>query len=175
MNDVIKVLNERRSSRKYLDKMPSDEELNAIIEAGLRAPSGMNKQGSIILCIKDKELRDKLEMINAKIATGRYDGKPFYNAPVVFVVLYDKSVGTGIYDATLTAGNMLNAAYSLGLGSCWIHRAKETFESPEWKELLKSFGLEGEYEGVANVIVGYNDPSHKPFEKAIKENRIFVK
>ena len=175
MNDVIKVLNERRSTKRYLDKMPSDEDLKAIIDAGLSAPSGMNRQGSIIICIKDKSKRDKLEMLNAQIATGRYDGKPFYNAPVVFVVLYDKSVGPGIYDATLTAANMLNAAYSLGLGSCWIHRAKEEFETPEWKDLLKSFGLDGDYEGVANIIVGYKDPSYEPSEKIIKENRVFVK
>lgn len=167
------MLTKRRSVKNYKDEMVSDELIQKVIDAGLCAPSGMNKQTSIILCIKDKEIRDKLELMNAKIL-GNEGIKPFYNAPVVLVVLYKSDERNGIYDATLTAANMLNAAYALGLGSCWIHRAKEAFEMEEGKEILKKMGVSSEYTGVANIIIGYND-DYMPKQKSISEGRVFTK
>lgn len=172
---MINELIERRSCKKFKEDMIPDDIIDMVISAGLHAPSGMNKQSSIILCIKDKECRDKLEALNSYFASGKYDGKPFYNAPVVLVVLYDKSVGTGIYDASLTMANMLNAASMLSLGSCWIHRAKEEFETEEGKALLESLGVKGDYEGVGHVILGYKDESYTPRDKEIKDCRVFKK
>ena len=164
----------RRSCKKYRGDMVPDELIDKVIKAGLYAPSGMNKQAPIILAIKDKNLRDRLERMNAEIAGMRYDGKPFYNAPVVLVVLADKNVSTYKYDGALCLDNMLNEAYNLGLGSCWIHRAKEEFESEEGKAILNDLGVLGEYEGIGHCIIGYSD-GYEPKEKLIKDNRVFKK
>ena len=155
MNEVLKTIKERRSIRSFKPDMPAKSDLEAIAEAGLYAASGMNRQSAIILAITDKATRDRLAASNAAIM-GR-DGDPFYGAPAVFVVLYDRAVRTGIYDGSLVLGNMMLAAHSLGLGSIWIHRAKEEFEQSEWKKLLADLGVEGDYEGVGNLAVGYSD------------------
>ena len=87
------------------------------------------------------------------------DGDPFYGAPVVLIVLADKNIGTHIYDGSLVMGNLMLAAHSLGIGSCWIHRAKEEFSSPEGKEILREIGIDGEYEGIGHCVLGYIDGS----------------
>ena len=171
MNDILIT---RRSCKKYKSDMVPDELIDKVISAGLHAASGMNRQAPIILAIKDKKLRDRLEEMNANIAGMRYDGKPFYNAPVVLVVLADKNVSTYKYDGALCLGNMLNEAYSLGLGACWIHRAYEEFESDEGKEILRELGVSGDYEGIGHCILGYND-GYEPKEKIIREGRVFKK
>ena len=153
MNQTINDILSRRSCKAYRDELPTKEQLDTIIEAGLYAASGRNRQGAIMLCVTDKALRDRLCALNAKILGTTAD--PFYNAPAVIVVLADKTVSTSIYDGSLVMGNLMLAAHAIGLGSCWIHRAKEVFEDEEGKEILASLGLEGEYEGVANIIVGH--------------------
>ena len=160
----------RKSVKKYKSDPVPKEMLEKIIQAGLNAPSGLNKQAAVILAVTDKKVRDELSKINAgKDPFLRPD--PFYNAPCVLVVLADKSVPTSIYDGTLVMENLMLAAHALGLGACWIHRAKETFETPEWKEFLQKLGLTGEYEGIGNCIVGYADTV--PEKKPRKENRVF--
>jgi nitroreductase len=138
-----------------------------VVEAGTFAATGRNRQSPIILAVSNKETRDKLSKLNAKILG--MDGDPFYGAPVVLVVLADKSVNTRVYDGSIVMANMMLAAHSLGLGSCWIHRAKETFELPEGKEILSSLGIEGEYEGIGNCILGYADGT-LPQARPRKEN-----
>ena len=157
MNEVIKVLMERRSIRKFKAEMPPRELIEQIVEAGLYAPSGMGRQSSLILAVTDKKLRDRLSDMNRRIL-GRPEGTdPFYGAPAVLVVLADKSVPTCVYDGSLTMGNMLNAAHALGLGGIWIHRAKQEFETEEMKALLRELGVEGEYEGIGHCALGYAD------------------
>lgn len=158
--DTIKT---RRSIRKYQDRIPTDAELKTIAEAGTYAATGMNKQAPIILVVKSREVRDRLSKLNASVMGA--DGDPFYGAPVVMVVLADRKVPTYIYDGSLVMGNMMLAAKELGLGSCWIHRAREVFDMPEGKEILHKLGIEGEYEGIGNLIVGYTDgdePAARP-------------
>ena len=169
--DTMQNLCTRRSVKKYKsDPVPQDL-LEKIIEAGLCAPSGLNKQAAIILAVTDRQVRDELSRLNAgKDPFLRPD--PFYNAPCVLVVLADKSVPTSIYDGTLVMSNLLHAANALGLGACWIHRAKETFEMPEGKALLKKLGIKGEYEGVGNCIIGYMDGEYPP-AKPRKGNRVY--
>lgn len=170
MNEIIKNILERRSIRKYKDKEVTEELIDEVLKAGTYAPSGMNRQSPIIVAITNKEIRDKLSKINAKIMG--VDTDPFYGAPVVIVVLADKNVPTHIYDGSLVMENMMLAANSLGLGSCWIHRAKEEFETEEGKEILKSLGIKGEYEGIGNCILGYLD-NEKIEAKPRKENYIY--
>lgn len=172
MNDVIKAMIERRSIRKFKSDMPSKELVDEVINAGLYAASGMGKQNPIIISVTNKEFRDKLAKINAKIAGWPEDFDPFYGAPVVLIVLADKNWFTGVYDGSLVIGNMMLAADTLGLGSCWIHRAKEEFEMKEYKELLKNLGVEGEWEGVGHCAIGYADmPKPTPPER--KNGRVF--
>ncbi len=172
MNEIIKAMEERRSIRKYKPDMVPKEIIDQIIEAGLYAASGMNKQGVLVVAVTNKELRDRLSAANGKIA-GAPDGfDPFYGAPVVLIVLSDKSSPICVYDGTLCMGNLMLAAYSLGIGSCWIHRAKEEFEMDEFKEILKELGIEGEYEGIGHCILGYVDGEY-PQAPDRKENRVF--
>lgn len=162
MNEVIKAIKERRSIRKFKADMPKKEDIDQIIEAGLYAASAMNKQAVITLAVTDKELRDRLSKENSRIFGKGDDFDPFYGAPVILVVLADKSFAPSIYDGSLVMGNMMLAAHSLGLGSIWVHRAKEEFEMPEYKQLLKDLGIEGEWEGVGHCAIGYVDGAYPP-------------
>ena len=155
MNEAIKNMVERRSVRSYKSDAVPKEIIDEIIKAGTYAPTGMNRQSPIIIAVTNKEMRDKLSKMNATVMGS--SGDPFYGAPVVLVVLADKSIRTSVYDGSLVMGNLLNAAHSLGIGSCWIHRAKEVFETDYGKELLKSLGINGDYEGVGSCILGIPD------------------
>lgn len=171
MNETLKVLEERRSCRRFKPDMITEEELNSVIKAGTYAPTGMGKQSPIIIAVTNKDLREKLAKENAKIAG--WEGRdPFYGAPVVLIVLADKTIWTHVEDGSLVIGNMLNAAESLGLGSIWIHRAKEEFESDFGKELLKELGIEGEYEGIGHCALGYWD-GEKQAAVPRKENYVY--
>ncbi len=170
MTEVIKSIISRRSVKSYKSDPVPQELLDAILEAGTYAPTGRNMQSPIIIAVTDKSIRDKLSRLNASIMGA--DGDPFYGAPVVLVVLADRQRSTYLYDGSLVMGNLMLAAHSLGLGSCWIHRAKETFETSEGKELLASLGIEGNYEGIGNCVIGY--PDKLPAEqKPRKDNYIY--
>ena len=153
MAETLITLKTRRSCRAYKPELIEEEKLNAIIEAGTYAATGMGKQSPIIIAVTDKEMRDRLSKMNAAIMGVNSD--PFYGAPEVLIVLANKKVGTYIYDGSLVMGNMMNAAADLGVASCWIHRAKEEFESEEGKEILKKLGIEGDYEGIGHLVIGY--------------------
>lgn len=170
MSNTLDAIKARRSIRKYKSDPVPKETLDKIIEAGLYAPSGMGRQSTIIISVTNKEVRDRLSKLNAKIMGS--DSDPFYGAPAVLIVLADKNCPTGIYDGSLVMQNLMLAAHELGLGSCWIHRAKEEFELPEGKEILKSLGIKGEYEGIGHCIVGYTD-GEEPSPAARKENRVY--
>ena len=153
MADTLTTLKTRRSCRAYKPDHVEEDKLNAIIEAGTYAATGMGKQSPIILVIKDQAVRDQLTKLNA--AAMGMDIDPFYGAPELLVVLANKAIPTYVYDGSLVMGNMMNAAADLGVASCWVHRAKEEFESEEGKAILKKLGIEGNYEGIGNLILGY--------------------
>ena len=171
MNETLKVLETRRSCRNFdPDKMISEEDLNAIIKAGTYAPTGMGKQSPIIIAVTNKEMRDKISKENAKIMGT--DSDPFYAAPVILIVLANKESRTYQYDGSLVMGNLLNAAESLGLGSIWIHRAKEEFESDFGKKILADLGIEGDYEGIGHCALGYAaEPAKAPAPR--KDNYVY--
>ena len=169
MNEIMKNIFERRSIRKYKNKMVDEQLIDKVLEAGTYAPSGINMQSPIIIAVTNKEMRNKLSEINAKIMGKDID--PFYGAPVVLVVLADKNCPTYIYDGSVVMENMMLAATSLNLGSCWIHRAKEMFETEDGKKILQSLGISGNYEGIGNCILGYPDETVK--DKKIKDNHIY--
>lgn len=145
----------RRSCRAYKPDLIEEEKLEKIITAGTYAATGMGRQSPIIIAVTNKELRDKLSAMNARIMGKSEDFDPFYGAPELLIVLADKSAPTYIYDGTLVMGNLMNAAADLGVDSCWIHRAKEEFASEEGKEILRSLGIEGDYEGIGHLVLGY--------------------
>lgn len=157
MNEIIKAMTERRSIRKFKSRMPSRDLIAQVIDAGLYAASGNGKQAAVIVAVTQKDLRDRLSADNCKVGGWQEGFDPFYGAPVILIVLADKNRPTGIYDGSLVMGNLMLAAHSLGLGSIWIHRAKEEFEQPEWKQFLKDLGLEGEWEGIGHCALGYMD------------------
>lgn len=170
METIVNNMITRRSIRKYKSDMIPKETLDTILKAGTYAATGMGKQSPIIIAVTNKELRDKLSAMNAKIMGT--DSDPFYGAPVVLIVLANKERPTYIYDGSLVMGNLMNAAHACGIGSCWIHRAKEEFESEEGKELLKSLGIEGDYEGIGHCVLGYID-GEEPEAAPRKDSYVF--
>ena len=169
-NQTLEVLKTRRAIRSYEERIPEKELLDKVLEAGTYAPTGMGAQSPIIVAVTDRQTRDRLAELNAAVMGGGSD--PFYGAPAVLVVLADRSVPTYLYDGSLVMGNLMNAAHAVGLGSCWIHRAKEVFDSEEGKALLKEWGIEGDYEGIGNCIIGY-PKGEAPQPKARKAGYVY--
>ncbi|MBE6848751.1 MAG: nitroreductase family protein [Ruminococcus sp.] len=150
----------RRSVRQYKPDMVPRDTIEQIVKAGTYAATGRNKQSPIIIAVTNRALRDKLSAMNAAIMGT--DTDPFYGAPVVLIVLADKSVPTYLYDGSLVMGNLMLAAHACGVDSCWIHRAKEEFASEEGKQLLASLGITGDYEGIGHCILGYAETEPAP-------------
>ena len=161
MNEVLKVLKERRSIRAFRPEPLKKEDLDAIVEAGLYAPSAKNLQSTKLVVVRDAAVLARLERLNSRIL-GTPEGTPFYGAPEAIVVLSDSEYPNWLQDGSLVMGNLMNAAAALGIGSCWIHRAKEEFETEEGKKILKDLGIEGEYEGIGHCILGYPAADPKP-------------
>jgi nitroreductase len=170
VNETLKTLIERRSCRSYKSDPIPAEVLDQILEAGTFAATGMGKQSPIMIAVTDKQTRDQLSKMNAAVMGASND--PFYGAPVVIVVLANRAVPTYLYDGSLVMGNLMNAAHSLGIASCWIHRAKEEFDSAEGKAILKDLGIEGDYEGIGHCILGYAAQENKTAAPR-KENYIY--
>lgn len=162
MNETLKCILARRSCKDYKPDAVPGEALDAIIEAGVFAASGMNMQSPVIVAVTDRETRDLVSRLNSLYDRG-HRPDPFYGAPVILVVLAKADVPTAVYDGSLVLGNMMLAATSLGLGNCWIHRAKEVFASEEGRALLSKWGLDADgYVGVGNLAVGYAASEPKP-------------
>lgn len=170
LNETLELMQTRRSVRDFKPDMVPEDILDKIIEAGLWAANGRNRQSPIIIKVTDKSVRDRLSRLNAEIMGT--DSDPFYGAPAVLIVLADKNAPTYLYDGSLVMGNLMLAAHSLGIGSCWIHRAKEEFESEEGKALLKKWGIEGDYEGIGHCVLGYA-AAELPAAKPRKENYVY--
>ena len=170
MSKVLEEMKTRRSIRKFKPDMIPQDILDRIIEAGTFAANGRGAQNTIIIQVTNKEIRDEIAKRNADIMGSNTD--PFYGAPVILIVLGKKDWPTHVYDGSLVIGNLMLAAHDLGIGSCWIHRAKEEFERPEYQALLKKLGIEGEWEGIGHCAVGYID-GEAPKAAKRKDNRVF--
>ena len=154
--EALECMLTRKSVKKYKSDPVPKELLEKIIQAGLNAPSGLNKQAAVILAVTDRQVRDELSKLNAgKDPFFRAD--PFYGAPVVLVVLADKSVPTYLYDGSLVMENLQLAAHALGLGACWIHTAKQVSETEAGKKILEVANINGEYEGIGFCVLGIPD------------------
>lgn len=169
MNQTIQDLKQRRSVRQFKEEQISDELLDIVLEAGTFAPTGMNRQSPLMVAVQNKETIEALRKMNAAIL-GNPDADPFYGAPTIIVVFADKNVRTCREDGSLVIGNLCNAAHAVGLGACWIHRAREEFETEEGKALMKEWGVADNYEGIGHCILGI--PAMIPETKPRKENYI---
>lgn len=156
MQETLQDLKTRRSCRKYKPEQIKEEELEKILEAGTYAPTGMGVQCPKIVVVQDQETISYLSSLNAAVMGSK--GDPFYGAPTVLIVLAERSRPTYVDDGNLVIGNLLNAAHAVGVDSCYIYRAREVFNSKEGKELLEKWGIQGDYEGIGNVILGYGLP-----------------
>ena len=172
MNEIVQAMVTRRSCRQYWDRPVPEELLDQVLLAGTYAANGRGRQAGRIVVLTKKEDITALEKLNAQ-ALGNPEAQPFYGAPVVLVVLADKSVHTAVEDGSLVIGNMLLAAHALGLGACWIHLAREEFESPEGKTLLAKWGITGDYIGVGHCILGY--PASAPQAAAPRKENFVTK
>lgn len=161
MNEILKCLQERRSCRSFLPKQVDEETLDAILTSGTYAASGRGRQSAKIVVLQKPEDIAALERMNAAVL-GAPDAHPFFGAPTVCVVLADAEAGTAVEDGALVIGNLMTAAWSLGVGSCWVHRAREEFASDEGKKLLEQWGIEGNYIGVGHCVLGYPTGEFRP-------------
>ena len=172
MENLLELLNSRRSVRKYkADQVPQDI-LDRIIEAGLYAPSGKGQQNTVIIQVTDPALREEIVRRNREIGGWEPGFDPFYGAPAMLIVLAKKDWPNRVYDGSVVMENLMLAAHALGVGSCWIHRAKEEFETPWGKELLKSLGIEEDYEGIGHCALGYAE-GETPKAAARKDGRVY--
>lgn len=169
MDAMVNLLT-RRSIRKYKSDMLPREVIEKIAEAGTYAPTGKNQQSPIILAVTNKELRDRMSKLNAVVLGS--DSDPFYGAPVVLVVLAERSNPNHVYDGSLVMGNLMLAAHAMGIGSCWINRARQVFDTEEGKAILRDLGIEGDYEGIGNCILGYPE-GEEPQARPRKENWLY--
>lgn len=160
MNNLYEAILSRRSVKSFTDEQVPKELLEQVIEAGRYAPSGMNAMAPIFIAVQDPEVIAKLSKMNAQVMG--IDGDPFYGAPTVILVLSNRERSTWLEDGSLALGNLQLAAHALGLGSCWIHRCRQMFESEEGQALLKEWGVEGDYAGVGCCILGYQKDAPKP-------------
>lgn len=171
MATTLEDLRNRRSCRSYQSRQITEEELQQVLEAGMYAPTGMGAQSPVIVAVQDPAVIERLRGMNAAIL-GHPEADPFYGAPTVLIVLADKSAPTYFYDGCCVMDNLLNAAEAAGLGSCWIHRAKEEFESDAGKAMLAKWGIQGDYEGIGHCVLGYRE-GDKPAPAPRKENYVY--
>ncbi len=167
--EALEVLKNRRAIRKYKADQITDEELNAVLEAGTFAPTGAGTQGVQIVAVQSPEYRKRVAALNAAVMGKDMD--PYYGAPTIVLVFETDASFTPGYDGPAVCTNMVNAAYAVGLGSCWIHRCKQMFEMEEGKELLKEWGLPEDLKGSCSIALGYADCEH-PAAKPRKENYV---
>ena len=170
MKTTVDDLKTRRSCRAYLPKQVDQDVLKEILEAGTYAPTGKGLMSPKMVVVQDPEMIRAISRMNAAIMGTEND--PFYGAPTLVIVFADASVPTYVEDGSLVMGNLMLAAHALGIGSCWIHRAKEEFERPEGLEILKSLGISGEYEGIGHCVLGYVKGDY-PKTLARKENWVY--
>ena len=178
MQSTIDVLKNRRSVKSFTDELVSKDDLEKILEAAVNAPSGMNLQSPKIIVIQRKKIIERFSMWNKSFYPKEFSETlpegfdPFYNASTLLIVLVDKNISTCVEDGSLVIGNILNAASSLGIGSCWIHRAREEFDSLQGKELLKVWGLSEDYIGIGHVVLGYPAEDYEANKKEIKKDYV---
>ena len=159
MNQTIKDLQTRRSIRKFRDEQISDEDLKTILETGTYAPTGRGAQSPKIVVIQDEEKIRELSAWNRSFfpVSVPDDMDPFYGAKTLLIVLADSEMPTYVEDGASVLAVLVNAAHAVGVGSCWIHRARDEFSSEKGKEMLREWGIPERYEGIGHVVLGYPD------------------
>lgn len=174
MNEILKAIRERRSIRKYKSELPSADLVQQVVDAGLWAANGHGAQNTKLIVVKNKQLRDELSRLNNQV-WGKADGvDPYYGAPMLIAILDKKGTTSVTQDGSVAMANMMLAAHSLGLGSCWINRAKEVFELPEGRRILEELGFDpGNWVGVGNLALGYPD-GEMPKPRDRKSNRVIT-
>ncbi|MCF0111683.1 MAG: nitroreductase [Erysipelotrichaceae bacterium] len=168
MNETIQCLQTRRSCRKYKNTQITDEQLHAILETGTYAPTGQGTQNPLIVAVQNPKLVSEISRLNASVMNAAND--PFYGAPTVLIVFANTERRTYVDDGNMVIGNLLNAAHAVGVDSCYIYRARETFKTEEGKQFMKQWGIPETYEGIGNVILGYGEPEGFRPTAARKEN-----
>ena len=153
MNTVLSALKSRRSCRCYRPEQIKPEELEAVLEIGTYAPTGHGSQSPVMVAVQQPEMMRRLSAVNARIMGAVKD--PFYGAPTAVIVFADTEVPTGAQDACMVMANLMHAANAIGLGSCWINRAKQMFELPELADLRAKWGLKPSMQGMGICILGY--------------------
>lgn len=170
MNQTIQTLKTRRSCKKYKPQHVERHLIDQIVQCGLNAPTGRNLQAPIFVVVTKAETVARLSELNAAVMGAK--GDPFYGARDVIVVLCTKQAHTYVYDGSVAMANLMNAAFSLGVGSCWIHRAKEVFSTAAGKQLLADWGITDDVEGIGFCVLGY--PDGEPVAKQIRDDRVYI-
>ena len=158
--NLLDIIRTRRSCRSYKQQQITDEQLNAVLEAGTYAPTSRGLQSPFIVAIQNKDLLKQLAEMNAEVMGATTN--PYYDAPTYILVFVPDGFANGVYDAALVLENMMLAAHAQGLGSCWIHREREMFATEEGKELMKQWGLPDGLIGIGALALGYPEGEPAP-------------
>ena len=156
--NFLEIIRTRRSCRSYQPEQITDEQLNAVLEAGTYAPTSRGLQSPYIVAIQNKDLLERLAQMNAEVMG--VTTNPYYDAPTYVLVFVPADAPNGIQDASLVLENMMLAAHAQGLGSCWIHREREMFATEEGKELMAQWGLPEGLIGIGALSLGF--PAGEP-------------
>lgn len=190
-NEVLETIRTRRTIRRFLNKQICEEELQAVLAAGLYAPSAGGRQGVLFVVSQEKESNEKLGKIKRSnshvkmstdtayiskeqpsIADDANIANAFYDAPTVITLFVPRNFLYAPYDASAAAENMLLAAHSIGLGGCYIGSAWESFADPFGQEVLEKWNIRTDYYAALHVLLGYPKEKQAPKGKARKDGRI---
>lgn len=149
----LDLLLSRRSVRAYKPDPVPEALLDEILRAGTYAPTGGGRQSPVIVAVTDPATRAEIARLNAAVM-GK-DTDPYYGAPVVVLALADPASNTWVEDASCVLENMMLAAHALDLGSVWVHREREIFDSEAGKALLRAWNLPETLRGVGSIALGY--------------------
>ena len=158
--NFLEIIRTRRSYRSYKAEQITDEQLNAVLEAGTYAPTSRGLQSPFIVAIQNEALKARLAKMNAEIMG--VTTNPYYDAPTYVLVFVPADAPNGVQDASLVLENMMLAAHAQGLGSCWIHREREMFATEEGKGLMREWGLPDGWVGIGALALGYPDSEPSP-------------
>ena len=174
MNEVLKTIAARNSCRDFADTPLTDEQVKAIADAALAAPSAMNRQPWHITMITDKAIIDELNDEGMKILAAAEDkagynrmmdrgGKMLYNAPCMLIITNDGSHYAAM-DSGILCQNVTLAAHSLGLSTCIVGMAGVPLGGPRGEEFKKRLQFPDGYAFAIGVLVGTPNAGKEPHE-----------
>jgi nitroreductase len=163
VNQVIENIKQRRSCRDFKKNDISEKDLELILEAGLYAPSGMNRQDCVFTVLQGKNLERLGIAVREAFKLGEGCEKRdveddyicYHNAPALILVSGDRNNMNSNSDCACAIQNIFLSAASLGLSSCWINQPRNTTDAPQVRALYDEFGIPKNHIVYGSAALGY--------------------